>query len=134
LAAGSQRLSGGGRLSGGVRPTRSPRELRETRVLDAPTGEPCGIAGGVVEPPRRAGQDITYIHRTNRQGFKAGALENGLATAKGEYVAVFDADFVPAPDFLERTVPFFADAKVGMVQVRWGHLNRDFSILTQAPT
>ncbi|HSP18868.1 MAG TPA: glycosyltransferase family 2 protein, partial [Myxococcaceae bacterium] len=67
-----------------------------------------------------------------RQGFKAGALEHGLLSAKGEYVAVFDADFVPTPDFLERTVPFFADAKVGMVQVRWGHLNREFSILTQA--
>ena len=85
-----------------------------------------------MERHRRAGQDISYIHRTNRSGFKAGALENGLSTAKGEFVAVFDADFVPAPDFLERTVPFFADPKVGMVQVRWGHLNREFSILTQA--
>ena len=109
-----------------------PRDLLEIQVLDDSTDETCAIARAVVERHRRSGQDISYIHRTNRKGFKAGALENGLLTAKGEYVAVFDADFVPAPDFLQRTVPFFADAKVGMVQVRWGHLNREFSILTQA--
>src|SRR5215510_6282014 len=109
-----------------------PRELLEIQVLDDSTDETCAIARAAVDRHRRAGQDITYIHRTNRQGFKAGALENGLLTAKGEYVAVFDADFVPGPDFLRRTVPFFADSKVGMVQVRWGHLNREFSILTQA--
>jgi cellulose synthase/poly-beta-1,6-N-acetylglucosamine synthase-like glycosyltransferase len=109
-----------------------PRALLEIQVLDDSTDETCAIARAAVERHRRAGQDVTYIHRTNRMGFKAGALENGLLTAKGEYVAVFDADFVPAPDFLQRTVPFFADARVGMVQVRWGHLNREFSILTQA--
>src|SRR5262249_61152846 len=109
-----------------------PAELRELPALDDPTDEPCSIARAAVDRHRRAGQDVTYIHRTNRSGYKAGALENGLLSAKGEYVAVFDADFVPAPDFLERTVPFFADPKVGMVQVRWGHLNREFSILTQA--
>ncbi|HZX41746.1 MAG TPA: glycosyltransferase, partial [Myxococcaceae bacterium] len=109
-----------------------PRELLEIQVLDDSTDETCGIARAAVERHRRAGQDISYIHRTNRRGFKAGALEHGLETAKGEYVAVFDADFVPAPDFLQRTVPFFADPNVGMVQVRWGHLNREFSILTQA--
>src|SRR5438046_764523 len=76
--------------------------------------------------------DIVYVHRDNRLGFKAGALEHGLQLAKGEFIGVFDADFVPAPDFLERTVPFFADTEIGMVQVRWGHLNREFSILTQA--
>ncbi|MBM7114175.1 cellulose synthase family protein [Archangium primigenium] len=109
-----------------------PRELLEIQVLDDSTDETCGIARACVERQRQAGHDIVYVHRTNRQGFKAGALENGLATARGEFVAVFDADFVPAPDFLLRTVPFFADAQVGMVQVRWGHLNRDYSILTQA--
>jgi len=109
-----------------------PRDLLEIQVLDDSTDETCAIARAVVERRRRSGQDITYVHRTNRQGFKAGALENGLLTAKGEYVAVFDADFVPAPDFLQRTVPFFADPEIGMVQVRWGHLNREFSILTQA--
>jgi len=109
-----------------------PRELLEIQVLDDSTDETSPIARAAVERHRRAGQDVTYIHRTNRKGFKAGALEHGLESATGEYIAVFDADFVPAPDFLTRTVPFFADANVGMVQVRWGHLNRDFSILTQA--
>src|SRR5215831_5570829 len=109
-----------------------PRELLEIQVLDDSTDETCGIARAVVERHRRTGRNITYLHRTNRTGFKAGALEHGLETATGEYVAVFDADFVPETDFLQRTVPFFADPKVGMVQVRWGHLNREFSILTQA--
>jgi cellulose synthase/poly-beta-1,6-N-acetylglucosamine synthase-like glycosyltransferase len=109
-----------------------PPELLEIQVLDDSTDETCAIARAVVERNRRAGRDITYIHRTKRRGYKAGALEHGLESARGEYVAVFDADFVPAPDFLKRTVPFFADPGVGMVQVRWGHLNREFSILTQA--
>ncbi|HEX8436485.1 cellulose synthase family protein [Archangium sp.] len=109
-----------------------PRELLEIQVLDDSTDETCGIARACVERHKQKGHNIVYIHRENRQGFKAGALENGLKTASGEFVAVFDADFVPSPDFLLRTVPFFADSKVGMVQVRWGHLNREFSILTQA--
>ncbi|MCI0573107.1 MAG: glycosyltransferase family 2 protein [Myxococcaceae bacterium] len=109
-----------------------PRELLEVQVLDDSTDETCGIARAVVERQKRAGHNVVYIHRTNRQGFKAGALEHGLTLASGEFVAVFDADFVPSPDFLKRTVPFFADTKVGMVQVRWGHLNREYSILTQA--
>jgi cellulose synthase/poly-beta-1,6-N-acetylglucosamine synthase-like glycosyltransferase len=109
-----------------------PRELLEVQVLDDSTDETCAIARACVERMRQQGHDIVYIHRENRYGFKAGALEHGLKSAKGEFVAVFDADFVPSPDFLRRTVPFFADPKVGMVQVRWGHLNRDFSILTQA--
>jgi cellulose synthase/poly-beta-1,6-N-acetylglucosamine synthase-like glycosyltransferase len=109
-----------------------PRDLLEIQVLDDSTDETCGIARAVVERNRQKGHDVVYIHRENRRGFKAGALENGLKLASGEFVAVFDADFVPAPDFLQRTVPFFADSPIGMVQVRWGHLNRDFSILTQA--
>jgi cellulose synthase/poly-beta-1,6-N-acetylglucosamine synthase-like glycosyltransferase len=109
-----------------------PRELLEIQVLDDSTDETCGIARACVERHKQKGHNIVYIHRENRSGFKAGALENGLKTASGEFVAVFDADFVPSPDFLLRTVPFFADSKVGMVQVRWGHLNREFSILTQA--
>ncbi|MET0401980.1 MAG: cellulose synthase family protein, partial [Cystobacter sp.] len=109
-----------------------PRELLEIQVLDDSTDETCAIARACVERQRQKGHDIVYVHRTNRQGYKAGALENGLLTARGEFVAVFDADFVPGEDFLHRTVPFFADSQVGMVQVRWGHLNRDFSILTQA--
>jgi len=109
-----------------------PRDLFEVQVLDDSTDETQGIARARVEQWKQQGVDVVYIHRVDRTGFKAGALENGLHQAKGEFVAVFDADFVPAPDFLKRTVPFFVDPKVGMVQVRWGHLNREFSILTQA--
>jgi cellulose synthase/poly-beta-1,6-N-acetylglucosamine synthase-like glycosyltransferase len=109
-----------------------PRELFEVQVLDDSTDETCGIAQACVDRWKQKGVDIVYVHRTNRQGFKAGALENGLKLAHGEFIAVFDADFVPGRDFLQRTVPFFADSGVGMVQVRWGHLNREFSLLTQA--
>jgi len=109
-----------------------PRELLEIQVLDDSTDETSEIARACVERNRALGHDVVYVHRDNRQGFKAGALEHGLKSARGELVAVFDADFVPNPDFLKRTVPFFADTGVGMVQVRWGHLNRDFSVLTQA--
>jgi cellulose synthase/poly-beta-1,6-N-acetylglucosamine synthase-like glycosyltransferase len=109
-----------------------PRDLLDVQVLDDSTDETTGIARACVESFRETGLDITYIHRTNRKGFKAGALENGLLTAKGELVAVFDADFTPEPDFLRRTVDYFTDSGVGMVQTRWGHLNRDYSILTQA--
>src|SRR5512138_1688538 len=109
-----------------------PRDLLEVQVLDDSTDETQAIARACVERHRAAGLDIHYVHRTNRKGFKAGALENGLCTAKGELVAVFDADFIPEPDFLRRTVDFFTDPGVGMVQTRWGHLNRDYSVLTQA--
>jgi len=109
-----------------------PRDLLEIQVLDDSTDETSAIARASVQRNRQRGYDVTYLRRGSRHGFKAGALEYGLARAQGEFIAVFDADFVPAPDFLQRTVPFFADEKVGMVQVRWGHLNREFSILTQA--
>jgi cellulose synthase/poly-beta-1,6-N-acetylglucosamine synthase-like glycosyltransferase len=78
------------------------------------------------------GFQIHYIHRDNRRGFKAGALEEGLSSAKGELIAIFDADFIPPKDFLQKTVDFFSDPKIGMVQVRWGHLNLDYSTLTRA--
>lgn len=109
-----------------------PRELLEVQVLDDSTDDTSGIAQSRVEHWKGEGLTISYVHRTNRQGFKAGALANGLELSKGELVAVFDADFVPTSDFLQRTVPFFSDQKVGMVQVRWGHLNREFSLLTRA--
>src|SRR5512135_3242642 len=109
-----------------------PRDLLDAQVLDDSTDETTTIARACVHRFRDAGLDIVYIHRTNRKGFKAGALENGLATAKGEFVAVFDADFIPEADFLRRTVDFFTDPGIGMVQTRWGHLNRDYSVLTQA--
>ena len=109
-----------------------PRARLEIQVLDDSTDETQRIAAASVEQWRTRGVDVVYIHRDNRAGFKAGALENGLALAKGDLIAVFDADFVPDSDFLRRTVRFFSNEKVGMVQVRWGHLNREFSMLTQA--
>ncbi len=120
------------RLIGAVAKIDYPRDLFEIQVLDDSTDETQGIARACVDRHRAEGLDISYVHRTNRKGFKAGALENGLALAKGELVAVFDADFIPEPDFLRRSVHFFTDPGVGMVQARWGHLNREYSTLTQA--
>jgi len=109
-----------------------PRQLLEIQVLDDSTDETVQIARACVDRQRARGLDVVYLHRENRSGYKAGALEAGLAVAKGEFVAVFDADFVPSPDFLMKTVPFFVDPRVGMVQVRWGHINRAYSSLTEA--
>jgi len=109
-----------------------PRDRLEIQVLDDSTDETQGIARALIERKRRAGVDISYLHRDNRSGFKAGALQEGLRSAKGDLVAVFDADFVPSTDFLVRSVHYFTDPEVGMVQVRWEHLNRDSSHLTQA--
>ena len=109
-----------------------PRDRLEIQVLDDSTDETQGIARAKVDRLRRDGIDISYLHRDNRQGFKAGALQEGLKVARGELVAVFDADFVPTPDFLKRSVDYFTDEKIGMVQVRWEHLNREYSHLTQA--
>jgi cellulose synthase/poly-beta-1,6-N-acetylglucosamine synthase-like glycosyltransferase len=109
-----------------------PRDLLEIQVLDDSTDETQGIARACVERHRAEGLDVAYVHRINRKGFKAGALENGLLTAKGEFIAVFDADFIPGPDFLRRAIHQFTDPGVGMVQARWGHLNRDYSALTRA--
>ncbi len=119
------------RLIGAVCALDYPRHLLEIQVLDDSTDETREIASACVERWREQGMDIHYVHRTNRQGFKAGALENGLRHARGEFVAVFDADFVPERDFLRRTVHFFTDPEIGMVQVRWEHINRDYSALTQ---
>jgi cellulose synthase/poly-beta-1,6-N-acetylglucosamine synthase-like glycosyltransferase len=108
-----------------------PRELLEIQVLDDSTDETCEIADLAVRRYAAQGFDIKYYHRTDRTGFKAGALEAGLLVARGEYVGIFDADFLPTADFLRRTVPHFSDPKVGMVQVRWGHINQDYSLLTK---
>lgn len=109
-----------------------PRDRFEVQLLDDSTDETQKIAREAAEEWRKRGIDIHYIHRDNRSGFKAGALENGLKTAKGEFVAIFDADFVPNPDFLQRTIHYFTDPKVGLVQGRWEHINRDYSFLTRA--
>mgnify|MGYP006288430259 FL=1 len=108
-----------------------PRDRLEIQVLDDSTDETQQICKDKVDELRERGLDVAYIHRTDRQGFKAGALENGLAEAKGEFVLVFDADFIPNEAILKETVHFFTDPEVGMVQVRWGHINRDYSALTQ---
>src|SRR5712691_4501706 len=108
-----------------------PRDLLEIQVLDDSTDETCSIAELAVRRFAAQGYDIKYLHRTNRTGFKAGALEEGLKTARGEFVAIFDADFIPTPDFLVRLLPHFADPRVGMVQARWGHINQDYSLLTK---
>ncbi len=108
-----------------------PRELLEIQVLDDSTDETQGIAALAVRRLAAQGVDIKYMHRTHRIGFKAGALEAGLKTARGRFIAIFDADFIPAPDFLKRLLPHFADPQVGMVQARWGHINQDYSLLTK---
>ena len=111
---------------------RYPQDRLEIQVLDDSTDDTVEIARAAVQAWRARGVDIVHIHRTDRTGFKAGALQKGMQAAKGEFIAVFDADFTPSEDFLERTIIHFADKKVGMVQARWDHINRKFSLLTQA--
>ena len=120
------------RLIDAVCKIRYPNELFEIQVLDDSTDETVDIARSHVEKWQKKGIDISHVHRTNRHGYKAGALEEGMKVAKGEFIAVFDADFVPQPDFLEKTVHYFIDGEIGMVQVRWDHINRNYSLLTQA--
>ncbi len=108
-----------------------PREKLEIQVLDDSTDETCAIASAAVRRHAAAGIDIKYIHRTDRSGYKAGALEAAMHVARGTYIAIFDADFIPNPDFLMATVHHFTDPKVAMVQTRWGHLNEDYSLLTK---
>ena len=108
-----------------------PRELLEIQVLDDSTDETRDIAELAVRRHASRGFDIQYVHRVDRTGYKAGALEAGLKAAKADYIAIFDADFIPPRDFLQRTLPYFADSTVGMVQARWGHINQDYSLLTK---
>ncbi len=108
-----------------------PRALLEIQVLDDSTDETQSIAELAVRRYAAQGIDIKYYHRANRTGFKAGALEAGLKLARGEFIAIFDADFIPARDFLDRLMPHFTDPQVGMVQARWGHINQDYTLLTK---
>src|SRR5678816_761305 len=108
-----------------------PGELLDIQVLDDSTDETTDIADLAVRRHAARGVDITYLHRVDRTGYKAGALEAGLQVAKGEFIAIFDADFIPPKDFLRQTLPHFGDAKIGMVQARWGHINQDYSLLTK---
>jgi cellulose synthase/poly-beta-1,6-N-acetylglucosamine synthase-like glycosyltransferase len=108
-----------------------PKDKLEIQMLDDSTDETVKVAQAVCAKYRALGYDIAYLHRTDRTGYKAGALQNGLETAKGEFVAMFDADFLPTRDFLRQAVPHFANARIAFVQGCWDHLNRDFSLLTQ---
>ncbi|MEO8681963.1 MAG: cellulose synthase family protein, partial [Vicinamibacterales bacterium] len=108
-----------------------PRELLEIQVLDDSTDETTQIAELAVRRHAMRGVDIKCIHREDRTGYKAGALEAGLKVCRGEFVAIFDADFIPKPDFLMKSVHYFSNPKVAMVQARWGHINEDYSLLTK---
>ncbi len=108
-----------------------PKDKLEIQVLDDSTDETVEVVAKLVEEKQKEGFDIKHIRRESREGFKAGALKEGLKTAKGKYVAIFDADFIPKKDFLKNTLQYFYDEKVGMVQTRWEHLNEDYSLLTR---
>ena len=108
-----------------------PLEKLEIQVLDDSTDESIETTAEQVKLIQDKGIDIQHIKRSNRQGFKAGALKEGLKTAKGEFIAIFDADFLPKSDWLYRTVPYFKNSEIGVVQTRWGHINRDYSTLTR---
>lgn len=108
-----------------------PRHLLEIQVLDDSTDDTVRLASELIEQLRAQKINIVHLHRENRKGFKAGALAEGLASAQGDFLAIFDADFIPPPDFLMRTLPYFQDQQVGFVQARWGHINRDYSFLTR---
>jgi cellulose synthase/poly-beta-1,6-N-acetylglucosamine synthase-like glycosyltransferase len=109
-----------------------PKDKLEVQVLDDSTDETVELVEKATEHYRALGYDIKHIHRIDRSGYKAGALKHGLETARGEFIAVFDADFVPNKDFLVKTIPYFStDPKIGVVQTRWEHLNREYSMLTR---
>ncbi len=108
-----------------------PKDKLEIQVLDDSTDETVITTKAHVEKLAATGLDIKHITRTNRQGFKAGALKEGLEIAKGEFIAIFDADFLPDHDWLQKTIPYFKNDKIGVVQTRWAHINRDYSTLTK---
>ena len=108
-----------------------PREKLEIQVLDDSTDESVNSTAEHIKKLQATGLDIQHIRRENRVGFKAGALKEGLKIAKGEFIAIFDADFLPKPCWLEKTVLYFKDPEIGVVQTRWGHINRNYSTLTK---
>jgi len=108
-----------------------PKELLEIQVLDDSTDHSVATIDRLVAEFRQQGIDIHHVRRDVRTGFKAGVLAHGLTLCKGEFIAIFDADFLPEPDFLKRTIGHFADAQVGAIQVRWEHLNRNYNLLTR---
>ena len=108
-----------------------PKEKLEIQVLDDSTDESFESTKNHIARLKNQGLDIKHVTREDRSGFKAGALKEGLKVAKGEYIAIFDADFLPEPNWLQRTVPYFKDRNIGVVQTRWGHINREYSLLTR---
>ena len=108
-----------------------PKSKLEIQVLDDSTDDSVVETARRVQELQETGWDIQHIRRENRQGFKAGALKEGLEIAKGDFIAIFDADFLPEADWLKKTVPYFKDQEIGVVQTRWGHINRDYSTLTR---
>ncbi|HMP99751.1 MAG TPA: glycosyltransferase family 2 protein [Cyclobacteriaceae bacterium] len=108
-----------------------PKEKLEIQVLDDSTDETTKIAQVKIEQLQQEGLNIQLIRRPERKDFKAGALDYGLQTAKGEFIAIFDADFLPQADFLIKTIPHFADESIGVVQTRWAHINKEYSLFTK---
>ena len=108
-----------------------PKNKLEIQVLDDSTDDSVAETASIIERLQKTGLDIVHIRREKREGFKAGALKYGTAIAKGDFIAIFDADFLPKPDWLKQTVVYFKDEKIGVVQTRWGHINRNYSLLTK---
>ena len=120
-----------GRLLENIARLEYPRNMLEIQVLDDSTDDSVEETAARIRELQQTGLDIQHIRRENREGFKAGALKEGLKIARGEFIAIFDADFLPDPDWLKKTVPYFKDPEIGVVQTRWGHINRDYSTLTR---
>jgi cellulose synthase/poly-beta-1,6-N-acetylglucosamine synthase-like glycosyltransferase len=108
-----------------------PQDKLEIQVLDDSTDESFDTTATHIKTLQQSGLDIKHVLRDDRKNFKAGALKEGLKIAKGEFIAIFDADFLPKADWLKRTIPFFKDSEIGVVQTRWGHINRNYSVLTK---
>ncbi|MEE9373729.1 MAG: cellulose synthase family protein [Saprospiraceae bacterium] len=120
-----------GRLIDNICKLDYPKERYEIHILDDSTDDTIKIVEEKVKIYSAQGYQIEQIQRNDRNGYKAGALKDGMSKAKGKYIAIFDADFLPNPNFLKKTLPYFNNDKVGVVQTRWGHINRDYSILTK---
>jgi cellulose synthase/poly-beta-1,6-N-acetylglucosamine synthase-like glycosyltransferase len=119
------------RLLDNIAKIKYPKSKLEIQVLDDSTDNTVRDTAERIKVLQKSGLDIQHIRRENRQGFKAGALKEGLLTAKGDFIAIFDADFLPDSDWLKKTVIYFKDEEIGVVQTRWGHINRDYSTLTK---
>ncbi len=119
------------RLLSNIAEIEYPRDKLEIQVLDDSTDESFETTAKQIQELQRTGLDIVHISRKIRTGFKAGALKEGLSTAKGDFIAIFDADFLPKKNWLLRTIPYFKNPEIGVVQTRWGHLNRKYSLLTR---